>query len=78
MSLWGRVKEGDNVNGGTRITQGRMKQFNPNLLAQVQYLSFLVPIKNEFVTTISPAVHLKLCMRFCIESAKWARCAELS
>ncbi len=23
------------------------------------YLSFLVPVKNEFVTTISPAVHLK-------------------
>ncbi len=22
------------------------------------YLSFLVPVKNEFVTTISPAVHL--------------------
>ncbi len=25
----------------------------------VPYLSFLVPVKNEFVTTISPAVHLK-------------------
>ncbi len=23
------------------------------------YLSFLVPVKNEFVTTISPALHLK-------------------
>ncbi len=26
---------------------------------QLPYLSFLVPVKNEFVTTISPAVHLK-------------------
>ncbi len=26
---------------------------------QIPYLSFLVPVKNEFVTTISPAVHLK-------------------
>ncbi len=25
----------------------------------IPYLSFLVPVKNEFVTTISPAVHLK-------------------
>ncbi len=37
------------------------------------FFSFLVPVKNEFVTNISPAVHLKLCMRFCIDNAKWAR-----
>ncbi len=29
------------------------------LAYSIPYLSFLVPVKNEFVTTISPAVHLK-------------------
>ncbi len=28
-------------------------------LLNIPYLPFLVPVKNEFVTTISPAVHLK-------------------
>ncbi len=32
------------------------------------YLSFLVPVKNEFVTNISPAFHLKWCMPFYIHT----------
>ncbi len=39
----------------TQLTT-HMNGYSPHKLP---YLSFLVPVKNEFVTTISPAVHLK-------------------
>ncbi len=42
-----------------KVLLKKSMDFSVKTVIELPYLSLLVPVKNEFVTTISPAVHLK-------------------